>query len=107
MALSSGVCGSLDSRCRMRYRRTPRAGARHDRSAGIRRKFISGRRPSSMTPATTPATATRDESNDQEQHDGADGGVDDQSDGSNTEMDVQSRQQPIADERPDDTDDQI
>src|SRR5579862_7206669 len=60
-------------------------------------------------PAATPATATAagNESDDDQQQNGADGRVDDQGDSSNPEMDVQSGQQPIADERSDDADDQV
>lgn len=41
------------------------------------------------------------------QHDRANGGVDDEGDGADAEMNIQLRKQPVTDECADDTDDQV
>ena len=81
-------------------------------SGSRRRKFATSERlpPPATEPASPAAaetTAARKESDEKEQHDRADRGVDDEADGPDTEMDVQPWQQPIADERTDDSDDQV
>src|SRR5271155_5402594 len=76
-------------------------------AGGCRRFRCRIKRRSPTAPATTPCTAAGKHPQDEEQHDGTEGGVDDERDQPNTKMDVQPRQQPIADERPDDADDQI
>lgn len=58
-------------------------------------------------PAPTPPASTLDEADDEEQHNRADGGIDDQTEDSGAKMDVQSRQQPVANEGADNPDDQI
>jgi hypothetical protein len=58
-------------------------------------------------PSSTPPSATSDEPDDEQKHDRADGGVDDQVDSSDTEMDIKSRQQPVTDERADNPDYQV
>jgi hypothetical protein len=65
------------------------------------------RLPTTPAPSTAPTTVACQEPNDDEQCDGTDGSVDDQSDRSNTKMNVQSRQQPIANERSDNSHDQV
>src|SRR5271154_4596395 len=65
--------------------------------------------------ATAPAVASakfppappRDEPDEEKKYDRADSGVEDQGENSGAEMNVQSRQQPIADKRADNSDDQI
>jgi hypothetical protein len=57
--------------------------------------------PKSTRPATTPATAASNDPDDREQHNGTNRGVDNQRHDANTKMDVQSWQQPITDESPD------
>jgi hypothetical protein len=59
------------------------------------------------TPTTTPPSATGNDSDDDEQQDCTDGSVDDESDGSNTQVNVQSRQQPITDKSAEDAYDQV
>jgi hypothetical protein len=58
-------------------------------------------------PSSTPPSATSDEPDDEQKHNRADGGVDDQVDSSDTEMDIKSRQQPVTDERADNPDYQV
>jgi hypothetical protein len=60
-----------------------------------------------MAPTAAPATTTRDDPDNDEQHNGTHGGVDDQSHCSDAKMDVQSRQQPITNEGADNSDDQV
>src|ERR1700677_1638610 len=55
------------------------------------------------TPATGPSTPTSNDPNDQEKYDSTYGGVDDERDDSNTKVNAQSRQQPIAKEGSDDS----
>ena len=47
---------------------------------------------------------TSDEPDDEKQHDRADGGVDNSTDSSHTELDTKARHQPIADEGADNSD---
>jgi hypothetical protein len=60
------------------------------------------------TPANSgtaaPTAATADEPDDQKQHDGAYGGVEDRTDNSHAKMDIEPGQQPVADEGADHTD---
>jgi len=60
------------------------------------------------TPANSgsaaPTAATADEPDDEKQYDGAYGGVEDRADDSNTKMDIEPGQQPVADEGADHSD---
>ncbi|MGA3399986.1 MAG: hypothetical protein ABSC95_12265 [Acetobacteraceae bacterium] len=56
------------------------------------------------TRAAAPTAATSDKPDDEKQHDGAYGGVDDRTDNSHTKMDTEPRQQPVADEGADNAD---
>src|SRR5580658_9883724 len=58
-------------------------------------------------PDAAPTAAAADEADDEKQHDAADRRVDDRADNSDAEMDVELRQQPVADEGADDSDDNV
>jgi hypothetical protein len=59
------------------------------------------------TPTTTPTATAANEPDNQKEQERADRGVDDRRDDADAEMDPELGHQPIADERPYDTDDEI
>jgi hypothetical protein len=63
--------------------------------------------PSASAPAAGKPATTSQKPNHKQKSDGADGGVDDRGDNSGTEMDTNSRQQPVANECADNTDYEI
>src|ERR1700730_18260189 len=71
------------------------------------RRHTSGRWCLEKLPTAAPAAATPKQPDDQKQHDGTDSGVDDRADNPHAKVDTDARQQPIADERADNADDQV
>jgi hypothetical protein len=63
--------------------------------------------PPAPAPTAAKAVATAQQPNYKQKKDGADGGVDDRGDNSGPEMDAELRQQPVANERADNADDEI
>ena len=63
--------------------------------------------PATAPAAALPIAAAADEPHDEQQHDGADGCVDDRCGHPDTKLDTEPRQQPIPDEGADNTDDEI
>jgi hypothetical protein len=63
--------------------------------------------PAPSAPAAPKTAATPNKPHHKQKYDGADGGVDDRRNNAGTEMDANSRQQPVANECADNTDDEI
>jgi hypothetical protein len=76
-------------------------------SLSVTCSIVSSQLLTTPAPTTAPTTVACEEPDNDEQHNGANGGIDDQRDRPDTKMNAQSRQQPIADERSDNSDDQV
>jgi hypothetical protein len=81
----------------------------HDQDAERFHRFSSPQRAISgaLPTAPSPTAAASDESEDQQQHNSTDGGVNNRAENPGTEMNIELRQQPITDKGSDNSDNEI